>query len=103
VILTDWRVPRSAAARKARAILTLGALDERVPFSPRLAGRMAAVALKRPQGGQLQGLAVRACGEIERTGGRYPLVSNNVELRVDGQIRRDRGEPAVVTSPSISS
>lgn len=31
--------------------------------------------------------------EIERMGGRYPLISSNVELRLDGQMRRDKGEP----------
>lgn len=31
--------------------------------------------------------------EIERLGGRYPVMSTNMELRVDGTPRRDRGEP----------
>lgn len=32
--------------------------------------------------------------EIKRMGGRYPVVSSNVELRIDGQMRRDKLEPA---------
>ena len=31
--------------------------------------------------------------EIERLGGRYPVMSTNMELRLDGQPRRDKGEP----------
>lgn len=31
--------------------------------------------------------------EIERLGGRYPTLSSNLELRIDGQPRRDKGEP----------
>lgn len=31
--------------------------------------------------------------EIERLGGRYPILSTNLELRVDGTPRRDHGEP----------
>lgn len=39
--------------------------------------------------------AVRELGyEIERLGGRYPILSTNLELRVDGTPRRDRGEPS---------
>ena len=39
--------------------------------------------------------ALRDLGfEIERLGGRYPVLSTNLELRVDGSPRRDRGEPA---------
>jgi hypothetical protein len=39
--------------------------------------------------------ALRELGyEIERMGGRYPVVSTNMELRIDGQPRRDKGEPA---------
>lgn len=38
--------------------------------------------------------AIRELGnEIARLGGRYPVVSSNVELRIDGQMRMDRGEP----------
>lgn len=32
--------------------------------------------------------------EIRAMGGRYPLLSTNIELRLDGQMRRDRTEPA---------
>lgn len=39
--------------------------------------------------------AVRELGwEIERMGGRYPVLSTNLELTIDGRPRRDRGEPA---------
>lgn len=31
--------------------------------------------------------------EIERLGGRYPVLSSNLELRLDGTAKRDRGEP----------
>lgn len=38
--------------------------------------------------------ALRELGyEIERLGGRYPVMSTNMELRLDGQPRRDKGEP----------
>jgi hypothetical protein len=38
--------------------------------------------------------AVRELGyEIERMGGRYPVLSTNLELTIDGRPRRDRGEP----------
>lgn len=38
--------------------------------------------------------ALRELGyEIERMGGRYPVMSTNQELRLDGQPRRDKGEP----------
>jgi DnaJ-like protein len=38
--------------------------------------------------------ALRELGwEIERLGGRYPIMSTNMELRLDGQPRRDKGEP----------
>jgi hypothetical protein len=38
--------------------------------------------------------AVRELGhEIERLGGKYPVLSTNMELRIDGQPRRDKGEP----------
>lgn len=30
---------------------------------------------------------------IEKLGGRYPIVSSNLELRIDGMPRRDKGEP----------
>lgn len=32
--------------------------------------------------------------EIELLGGRYPVLSTNIELRLDGAPRRDKGEPA---------
>lgn len=32
--------------------------------------------------------------EIELLGGRYPVLSSNLELRLDGMPRRDKGEPA---------
>jgi len=32
--------------------------------------------------------------EIERLGGRYPILSTNLELRLDGMPKRDRSEPA---------
>lgn len=32
--------------------------------------------------------------EIDRLGGRYPVITSNLETRTDGQPRRDRGEPA---------
>lgn len=39
--------------------------------------------------------AARELGfEIERLGGRYPVLSTNLELTIDGRPRRDRGEPA---------
>jgi hypothetical protein len=38
--------------------------------------------------------AVRELGyEIERLGGRYPVLSTNLELRIDGTPRRDKSEP----------
>lgn len=32
--------------------------------------------------------------EIERLGGRYPVLSTNIELTLDGRMRRDRSAPA---------
>jgi hypothetical protein len=32
--------------------------------------------------------------EIERLGGRYPVLSTNLEVRLDGSLKRNNGEPA---------
>lgn len=31
--------------------------------------------------------------EIDRLGGKYPILSTNLEIRLDGSFKRDRGEP----------
>lgn len=38
--------------------------------------------------------SMRVEAELERLGGKYPLLSSNVELRLDGRPRADRGEPS---------
>lgn len=37
---------------------------------------------------------VRLTDEVERLGGRYPLLSSNLEVRLDGRPRSGQGEPA---------
>lgn len=68
----------------------------RTPPSKRVRGTFA---MKDPATGRDRPVSVRTAAErledqVERLGGVYPILSSNLELRLDGRPRGDKGAPA---------